>query len=150
MCPMWPSHMFPFSMGMKYVRHFFLHHHQCSVRTLCSDKNTSIKTGTYHHSILHEFFPRRKCILVVFNIYEVFTKEMESRTRHIRQYGFILSGTSANVLFWSLRRSIWCWRRCALSRMTRVSVAGLDGAQTRIQASGWARKIWSTASTTVL
>ena len=100
---MWPSHMFPFSMGMKYVRHFFLHRHQRSVRTLCSDKNTSIETGTYHHSILHERLPRRKCILVVFNIYEVFTvergMEMESRTRHIRQYGFILSGTSANVLF---------------------------------------------------
>ena len=69
---MWPSHMFLFSMGMKYVRHFFLHRHQRSVRTLCSDKNTSIETGTYHHSILHEPFPRRKRILVVFNIYEAF------------------------------------------------------------------------------
>lgn len=100
---MWPSHMFPFSMGMKYVRHFFFHRHQRSVRTLCSDKNTSIETGTYHNSILHERLPRRKCILVVFNIYKVFTverkMEMESQTRHIRQYGFILSGTSANVLF---------------------------------------------------
>lgn len=80
---MWPSHMFLFSMGMKYVCHFFLHHHQRSVCTLCSDKNTSIETRTYHHSILHEHFPRRKCILVVFNIYEVFTAErgtgMESR-----------------------------------------------------------------------
>lgn len=80
---MGPSHMFIFSMGMKYVRHFFLHHHQCSVRTLCSDKNTSIETRTYHHSILHEFFPGRKCILVAFNIYEVFTAErgMEGITK---------------------------------------------------------------------
>lgn len=73
-----------------------------------------------------------------------------SDVMYVQQYWKILLGTSANVLLRSFKRSISVGLRLLRSRNTRVSVAGFEGAQRSMQASGCIRRIWSTVSTTVL
>jgi hypothetical protein len=69
---------------------------------------------------------------------------------NLQQYGFIESGTSANVRWGLFSLSIsFCIKRSFI-RIARVSVAGFEGAQTSMHASGCTRKICRTASTSVL